>query len=45
VLEAVREAVGAEMSERLDQIWYVEAGSYVFFDLTKPIITGSDVIG
>ncbi len=42
MLEAVREAVGGKMPEGLDQIWYAEAGGYVFFDFTQAITTGSD---
>jgi hypothetical protein len=42
MLEAVREAVGGQMPEGLDQIWYVEAGGHVFFDFAEAITTGSD---
>jgi hypothetical protein len=45
MLEAVREAVGGKMPEDLDQIWYAEAGGYVFFDFTQAITTGSDELG
>jgi hypothetical protein len=45
ILEAVREAVVGKMPDGLDQIWYAEAVGYVFFDLTGPITTGSDVLG
>src|SRR5258708_6312705 len=45
MLEAVREAVGRKMPEGLDQIWYAEAGGYVFFDFTQAITSGSDELG
>jgi hypothetical protein len=45
MLEAVREAVRGKMPEGLDQIWYAEAGGYVFFDFTQAITTGSNELG
>jgi hypothetical protein len=44
MLEAVRTAAGGKLPEGLDSLWYAEAGGHVFFDLTGPVITGSDVI-
>lgn len=45
MLEAVRTAVGGQMPEGLDQVWFTEARGHVFFDFTGPITTGSDVLG
>lgn len=44
MLEAVRTAIAGKMPEALDQIWYAEAGGYVFFDFTGPIMRGDDMI-
>jgi hypothetical protein len=45
MLEAVRTAVDGAMPEGLDQIWFTEAQGHVFFDFTRAITTGSDVLG
>jgi len=44
MLEAVRTAIGGQLPDGLDQIWYAEAGGHVFMDFTGPISRGDDVI-
>jgi hypothetical protein len=44
MLEAARTAVGGQMPDGLDCLWYAEAGGHIFFDFTGPIASGNDVI-
>lgn len=44
MLEAVREGLAGAIPEGLDQLWFTEARGVFFFDFTRPIATGSDVL-